>query len=185
MPVPERSAGEAPGAEDHSGDVALLNEAARAAGEIARRHFGRGPASWEKEAGQGPVSEADLEIDLMLRDRLLSARPGFGWLSEETEDDPARLAAPAIFIVDPITQLIELAFGIHSVTSRDQVVDQQKIGVNLLGFELHGAAGFLGTCLELALTLEKAGLIHVAQVLNLSLAQIILATPREREEHAQ
>jgi fructose-1,6-bisphosphatase/inositol monophosphatase family enzyme len=64
--------------------------------------FRQGPESWDKGAGQGPVSEADLEIDLMLRDRLLSARPGFGWLSEETEDDPARLAAPPVFIVDPI-----------------------------------------------------------------------------------
>ena len=87
---------------DHAGDLALLTEAALAAGEIARRHFGRGPASWEKGAGQGPVSEADLEIDLMLRDRLLAARPGFGWLSEETEDAPDRLAADALFIVDPI-----------------------------------------------------------------------------------
>jgi myo-inositol-1(or 4)-monophosphatase len=87
---------------DHAGDLALLTEAALAAGEIARRHFGRGPASWDKGAGQGPVSEADLEIDLMLRDRLLAARPGFGWLSEETEDAPERLAAEAVFIVDPI-----------------------------------------------------------------------------------
>jgi myo-inositol-1(or 4)-monophosphatase len=48
------------------------------------------------------VSEADLEIDLMLRERLLAARPGYGWLSEETEDAPDRLAADALFIVDPI-----------------------------------------------------------------------------------
>jgi myo-inositol-1(or 4)-monophosphatase len=88
--------------ESHADDLKLLGDAALAAGEIARRHFGSGPARWDKGAGQGPVSEVDLEIDLMLRDRLLSARPGFGWLSEETEDDPARLAAPAVFIVDPI-----------------------------------------------------------------------------------
>lgn len=83
-------------------DLALLIEAAEAAGAIARHHFGRRPRAWDKGEGQGPVSEADLEIDAMLRHRLLAARPGYGWLSEKTADDPARLAAPALFVVDPI-----------------------------------------------------------------------------------
>ena len=38
----------------------------------------------------------------MLRERLLAARPGYGWLSEESEDGPARLGARRVFIVDPI-----------------------------------------------------------------------------------
>ena len=38
----------------------------------------------------------------MLVDRLLSARPDYGWLSEETEDDPVRLDKDYVFIVDPI-----------------------------------------------------------------------------------
>jgi myo-inositol-1(or 4)-monophosphatase len=88
-----------PGAQD---DLDLLAQAALAAGDIARRHFGTGPATWDKGGGQGPVTEADLEIDAMLRARLLAARPGYGWLSEETEDDAARLAAQRVFIVDPI-----------------------------------------------------------------------------------
>lgn len=83
-------------------DLALLVTAAHAAGEIARRHFGEGPSSWEKTAGQGPVSEADLEIDAMLRALLTEARPEYGWLSEESVDDPARLHCKRIFIVDPI-----------------------------------------------------------------------------------
>jgi len=85
-----------------SDDLALLIAAAHDAGEIARRHFGEGPKSWEKAAGQGPVSEADLEIDEMLRARLLGARPDYGWLSEETADNPARLSCAQVFIVDPI-----------------------------------------------------------------------------------
>jgi myo-inositol-1(or 4)-monophosphatase len=87
---------------DARDDLALLTEAALAAGEIARRHFGNGPATWDKGSGLGPVSEADLEIDAMLRARLLAARPDYGWLSEETEDDPARLSARRVFIIDPI-----------------------------------------------------------------------------------
>lgn len=58
--------------------------------------------TWEKPDGAGPVTEADIEIDRMLRAGLLAARPGYGWLSEETEDDPARLAHERVFIVDPI-----------------------------------------------------------------------------------
>lgn len=87
---------------DNGADLALLTDAALAAGAIARRHFGNGPATWDKGAGLGPVSEADLEIDTMLRERLLAARPGYGWLSEETEDGSARLSARRLFIVDPI-----------------------------------------------------------------------------------
>lgn len=83
-------------------ELGLLTEAAKAAGEIARRHFRQGTRSWDKGAGQGPVSAADLEIDAMLRARLLQARPGFGWLSEESAASTDRLSAPATFVIDPI-----------------------------------------------------------------------------------
>ena len=83
-------------------DLALLEEAARAAGKIALRHFDGARAATEKPGGQGPVTEADLEIDRMLRAELTAARPGYGWLSEESEDGTARLAAERVFIVDPI-----------------------------------------------------------------------------------
>ena len=91
-----------PQAEPASGDLALLLGLARAAGEIARRHHGTALEITEKPGGAGPVTIADIEIDRMLRERLLAARPGYGWLSEETEDDPARLAHERVFIVDPI-----------------------------------------------------------------------------------
>ncbi|PWE32639.1 3'(2'),5'-bisphosphate nucleotidase CysQ [Maritimibacter sp. 55A14] len=83
-------------------DLALLIGAARDAGRIAARHFGQAPATWDKSAGAGPVTEADLEIDRMLRAELTAARPGYGWLSEETPDSADRLDARRVFIVDPI-----------------------------------------------------------------------------------
>lgn len=90
-------------APDPGADLDLLTDAARAAGDIALRHFRRRPRTWDKPGGAGPVTEADLEIDRMLRDRLLSARGTYGWLSEETEDDAAaRLACDTVFVVDPI-----------------------------------------------------------------------------------
>ncbi len=83
-------------------DLSLLIDAARAAGEIAARHWTRDPETWDKPGGHGPVTEADLEIDRMLRAELTAARPDYGWLSEETEDSAARLSRPRTFIVDPI-----------------------------------------------------------------------------------
>jgi myo-inositol-1(or 4)-monophosphatase len=83
-------------------DLALLLEAADAAGEVATRHFQGGRASVEKPGGAGPVTEADLEVDRMLRAELKAARPDYGWLSEESTDGPERLEAERVFIVDPI-----------------------------------------------------------------------------------
>ena len=32
----------------------------------------------------------------------MAARPGYGWLSEETEDGSDRLSCERVFIIDPI-----------------------------------------------------------------------------------
>ncbi|MGF1553950.1 MAG: 3'(2'),5'-bisphosphate nucleotidase CysQ [Paracoccaceae bacterium] len=83
-------------------DRDLLIEAGLAAGEIALERFrGRFDVS-EKPGGLGPVTDADLAVDRRLRERLGAARPDYGWLSEETDDDPARLDAERVFVVDPI-----------------------------------------------------------------------------------
>jgi len=83
-------------------DRALLAEAAGTAAEIALRFFRRAPRAWEKSGGAGPVSEADLAVDAALAERLRAARPDYGWLSEESADDKARLERARIFVVDPI-----------------------------------------------------------------------------------
>ncbi|TVQ56064.1 MAG: 3'(2'),5'-bisphosphate nucleotidase CysQ [Rhodobacteraceae bacterium] len=82
-------------------DLALLVEAAQAAGDAAMAFFGRAK-QWDKPEGAGPVTEADLAADALLKRTLSAARPGYGWLSEETPDDAARLGHERIFIVDPI-----------------------------------------------------------------------------------
>ena len=82
-------------------DLDLLTEAALAAGKIALRYFRNAPKVWEKP-GEGPVTEADIAVNDMLKDRLLAARPGYGWLSEETPDTVARLECERVFMIDPI-----------------------------------------------------------------------------------
>ncbi|MEI2805730.1 3'(2'),5'-bisphosphate nucleotidase CysQ [Albidovulum sp.] len=83
-------------------DLELLTGAARAAGEIALRYWRKRPESWDKPGGAGPVTEADLAVNGMLHADLGAARPDYGWLSEETPDDAARLGRGRSFIVDPI-----------------------------------------------------------------------------------
>ena len=80
----------------------MLLDAADAAGRIAMKYFKSDVETWDKGGGQGPVTQADLEIDKMLNAELLDARPDYGWLSEETEDNLKRLEHEAVFIVDPI-----------------------------------------------------------------------------------
>lgn len=87
---------------DCAQDLALLTRAAAAAGELALRYWGKSPTQWEKEGGAGPVSEADLAVNDLLCALLHKARPDYGWLSEESPDDPARLSARRLFVIDPI-----------------------------------------------------------------------------------
>ena len=88
-------------APDRGDDLALLVRATRAAGEIAMANFHDKVAVWDKSPGN-PVSEADIACDNYLKDRLLGARPDYGWLSEETADAPDRLDRDRVWVVDPI-----------------------------------------------------------------------------------
>lgn len=92
MPVP---------ATTYNDDLELLRSSAVAAGIIASGFFRRDVKSWHKE-NSSPVSEADILVDRYLAASLLQARPTYGWLSEETADNPSRLDCERVFVVDPI-----------------------------------------------------------------------------------
>ena len=82
-------------------DLALICEAARAVGETALQLQSEGLRVWSKD-NRTPVTNADIEVDGLLKAMLLQAKPEYGWLSEETADDPARLDRKRLFVVDPI-----------------------------------------------------------------------------------
>ncbi|MEE9375311.1 MAG: 3'(2'),5'-bisphosphate nucleotidase CysQ [Rhizobiaceae bacterium] len=82
-------------------DHLLLQTLASKAGVIAMKWFQKDPQVWMKE-GDSPVSEADYAVDNFLKENLLAARPDYGWLSEETDDDQSRLKSKRTFVVDPI-----------------------------------------------------------------------------------
>jgi len=86
---------------DHAADLDLIRAAALAAGQLALAEREAGLKIWSKSGGS-PVTSADLAVDQALRDALLTARPDYGWLSEETADSEDRLSRSRIFVVDPI-----------------------------------------------------------------------------------
>ncbi len=82
-------------------DLALLIDAAREAGALALDYQARGLTVAAKD-DRSPVTDGDFAVNALLKERLLSARPDYGWLSEETVDNPARLSKRRVFVVDPI-----------------------------------------------------------------------------------
>lgn len=78
-----------------------LANAVHEAGRIALPKFRSPLKSWTKDKSS-PVTEVDVAVDEFLRARLTALAPQYGWLSEESVDNPARLSARRLWIVDPI-----------------------------------------------------------------------------------
>lgn len=125
-------------APDAAEDLALLIEAARGAGRIAARYFRDDPETWDKPDGAGPVTEADLAVDSMLRDRLTEARPGYGWLSEETPDSPDRLTAERVFVVDPIDGTRAFIEGSSAFSHALAVVENGEVIAGVVYLPIRG-----------------------------------------------
>jgi myo-inositol-1(or 4)-monophosphatase len=91
-------------------DLDRIRAALEAAGR-ALRPFTAGDIAFEtKEVRGDPVTEADLAVDRVLRERL--PRDGEGWLSEETRDDERRLGCSRVWVVDPLDGTREFVEGI-------------------------------------------------------------------------
>lgn len=91
-------------------DLDLILAAAQEAGELALSAREGGLKIWSKDGGS-PVTDADLAVDALLKTQLMAARPDYGWLSEETADDPARLTTRRQFVVDPIDGTVAFMKG--------------------------------------------------------------------------
>lgn len=86
---------------DRDAVVAATQEAAELA--FASWRDGAAPDTkvWEKSRNN-PVSDIDMAVDALLTTRLQAILPEAAWLSEETVDDPSRLDARLLWLVDPI-----------------------------------------------------------------------------------
>lgn len=78
----------------------IVTEAAERALALWPGH-GHAPKVWDK-GHDNPVCEADLAVDAFLHEALGALVPQAGWLSEETVDDPVRLARGLCWVVDPV-----------------------------------------------------------------------------------
>ena len=99
------------------GDLTLMEEAARQAGQRIMNYYQPGEAiaahaNLKDKGRNNPLTKADLEADQLLHKRLMEGRPDYGWLSEETVDDAARLARSRVWIVDPIDGTKEFIMGL-------------------------------------------------------------------------
>lgn len=108
-------------------DLELLEAAARTAGAVAMTYFQKDPQVWMKE-GDSPVTEADLAANRHLLDMLTGARPDYGWLSEESEDNSDRLSSERLFVVDPIDGTRGFMQGSEDWTISVAVVERRESG---------------------------------------------------------
>jgi myo-inositol-1(or 4)-monophosphatase len=92
-------------------DLKLAINASFKAGEIIMQYY---CDDYEiKEKGyHNPVTTADNEADSYLKSTLMSARPQYGWLSEETVDSKSRLSKEKVWIVDPLDGTKEFIEGV-------------------------------------------------------------------------
>ncbi len=95
----------------HQKALSIAIDAAREAG-AAVRGFYKDRTIVKEKGEDNPLTEADLASDAILAERLRGAFPDYGWLSEETVDSPARLAAESAWIVDPLDGTKEFTLGI-------------------------------------------------------------------------
>src|SRR6187200_1816877 len=90
---------------------ALAIDIAREAGELARRRRSEGVAiAATKSSIADIVTEADREVEALIRARLVAERPGDGFLGEET--DAERGSTGITWVVDPIDGTVNYAYGI-------------------------------------------------------------------------
>lgn len=82
-------------------DLTLLIEACKKVGPIILKHY-QCDLDIKIKNNNTPVTQADLEADAFLKKFLTTARPNYGWLSEETEDNVKRLSKKRVWVVDPI-----------------------------------------------------------------------------------
>jgi len=85
---------------DLAQDFDLIRETAQEAAALALT-FWRRPLVHGRKSDGTPVSEADEAVDRLLAARLRTARPDYGWLSEESPGE-TRLHSRRVWIVDPI-----------------------------------------------------------------------------------
>lgn len=83
-------------------ECATAIDAARQAGAVLLRHYAGGASGLRTKPDGSPVLDADEEANATIVHALRRAYPDDAILSEEGHDDPGRLQAARVWIVDPL-----------------------------------------------------------------------------------
>lgn len=106
--------------------LALAREVAREAGDLARRLHGEGvEVARTKSSPVDVVTEADQEVEALIRERLHAARPDDALVGEEGEDDPG--SSGLRWIVDPIDGTVNFLYGLPHWAVSIAVADQAEV----------------------------------------------------------
>jgi inositol-phosphate phosphatase/L-galactose 1-phosphate phosphatase/histidinol-phosphatase len=123
--------------------IELANRMADAAGDISRRYF-RQDFEVEVKSDSSPVTTADREAELAMRELIEAAQPGHGIVGEEF--DPVGPDAEYLWVLDPIDGTKAFACGIPVFTNMIALLraGEPILGVinqPVLGERWVGAAG--------------------------------------------
>lgn len=127
-------------------DIDCIRAALEAAARLIARTDLRG-VEVTRRANEDVTTALDQAINRVLREQLQPY--GDGWLSEENEDDPARLDARRVWVVDPIDGTREFVAGIPEWCVSVALIENQQA---IAGGVLNPSTG------ELFLGSEETGL---------------------------
>jgi len=108
-------------------------EAIKGAGKIILNYYQSEYTVKHKGIGN-PVTQADIETDVYLKNYLTEAYPHYGWLSEETRDSPERLEKERVWVVDPLDGTKEFIEGVPNFAISIGLVEN---GIPILGVILN------------------------------------------------
>ncbi len=110
-------------------------KAAEAVMQIARDGF-----KADRKADNSPITAADLEANRILHETLIGDFGDYGWLSEETRDDPHRLECDRVWIVDPVDGTREFTMQIPEFAISVALAERGEV---ILGVICNPATGEL------------------------------------------
>lgn len=161
-------------------DLELLMRAAYAAGELATSFVGGALDVTDKPDGAGPVTAADLAVNALLEDLLRNARPDYGWLSEESQDNAARLSTQKVFVVDPIDGTRSFIEGGRTWAHSIAVVDSGQVETGAVYLPMRDKLYIATRGQGAFLNNER---LQVAPARGLTGAQVLATRPQMAPQH--
>ena len=149
----------------------LAINSVREAGKITLELLGNKSTSSKKSNGD-IISEADISVNKLLKNRLTSAFPNYGWLSEETVDDDERLNKELVWIIDPIDGTREFVDGIPEYVICIALVEN---GVPIVGVQYNPALDQLFAGIRNGGTFLNGKRVFCSESLDLSKASVAVS----------